>query len=93
MTAYKTDLVSKVKEELSLDRKSAIQVVDIVLEAIQTLTKEHGKLQLKDHGNFEVRERAARKGRNPQTGEEIQIAASKVPAFKPSKAFRKLVNQ
>jgi DNA-binding protein HU-beta len=46
------------------------------------------KVQLVGFGNFEVRERSARKGRNPQTGEEIEIAASKVPAFKPGKSLR-----
>ena len=49
------------------------------------------KVQLIGFGNFEVRERAARKGRNPQTGEEIEIPASKVPAFKPGKALKDAV--
>ncbi|MBH9787557.1 HU family DNA-binding protein, partial [Clostridioides difficile] len=49
------------------------------------------KVQLIGFGNFEVRERAARKGRNPQTGKEIEIAASKVPAFKPGKALKDAV--
>ncbi len=49
------------------------------------------KVQVIGFGNFEVRERAARKGRNPQTGEEIQIEASKVPAFKPGKALKDAV--
>lgn len=89
--ANKADLVSKVKEDLSLDKKGAVQVVDVVLEAIQTLTKEHGKLQLIGHGNYEVRERAARKGRNPSSGEEIQIDAKRVPAFKAGKAFKDFV--
>lgn len=55
-----------------------------------TLVKEE-KIQLVGFGTFEVRERAARTGRNPQTGEEIQIAASKVPAFKPGKELKEAV--
>ena len=86
--ANKTDLVLQVKEKLNLDKKGATEVVDTVLESIENLTVVHGKLQIIGHGNYEIRERAARKGRNPQTGEEIEIAASKVPAFKPGKAFK-----
>lgn len=62
--------------------------MDAVFEAIAEALKEGDKVQLVGFGNFEVRERSARKGRNPQTGEEIEIAASKVPAFKPGKALK-----
>jgi len=61
-----------------------------VAEATE-LTKKGEKVQLIGFGNFEVRERAARKGRNPQTGKEITIAASKVPAFKAGKALKDAV--
>lgn len=59
-----------------------------MFDAIAEALKEGDKVQLIGFGNFEVRERAARKGRNPQTGQEIEIAASKVPAFKPGKALK-----
>ncbi|MCK6257522.1 HU family DNA-binding protein [Fictibacillus sp. KIGAM418] len=84
----KTDLVNTVSEQTQLSKKDATKAVDAVFEAIAETLKEGDKVQLIGFGNFEVRERAARKGRNPQTGEEIEIAASKVPAFKPGKALK-----
>lgn len=84
----KTDLVNAVSEQTQLSKKDATKAVDAVFEAIADTLKEGDKVQLIGFGNFEVRERAARKGRNPQTGQEIEIAASKVPAFKPGKALK-----
>ncbi|MCQ6266036.1 HU family DNA-binding protein [Fictibacillus sp. WQ 8-8] len=84
----KTDLVNTVSEQTQLSKKDATKAVDAVFEAIAETLKEGDKVQLIGFGNFEVRERAARKGRNPQTGQEIEIAASKVPAFKPGKALK-----
>lgn len=96
MAANKTDLVNAVQElldskELKLTKKESTLVVDSVIDRIIGLTGEVGKLSLVGFGNFEVRERAARKGRNPQSGEEIEIAASNVPAFKAGKAFKEFV--
>lgn len=88
----KTELVSAVAESAELSKKDATKAVDAVFEALQTALSNGDKVQLIGFGNFEVRERAARKGRNPQTGEEIEIAASKVPAFKPGKALKDAVS-
>ncbi|RYI30595.1 HU family DNA-binding protein [Bacillus infantis] len=91
MAANKTDLVGRFTELAPVEfsnKKEATETVEALLEAVVQLLKEHGKVQLIGFGNFEVRERAARKGRNPQTGDEIEIAASKVPAFKPGKALK-----
>ncbi|MFC4617814.1 HU family DNA-binding protein [Camelliibacillus cellulosilyticus] len=88
----KSELINAVAESTDLSKKEATQAVDSVFSAITNVLKEGGKVQLIGFGNFEVRERAARKGRNPQTGEEIDIAASKVPAFKPGKALKDAVN-
>ncbi|WP_038111180.1 HU family DNA-binding protein [Tuberibacillus calidus] len=88
----KTELVNAVVESTQLSKKDAAKAVDSVFSAITEALKEGGKVQLVGFGNFEVRERAARKGRNPQTGEEIDIPASKVPAFKPGKALKDAVN-
>lgn len=88
----KTELVNAVAESTQLSKKDATKAVDSVFSAITDALKEGGKVQLVGFGNFEVRERSARKGRNPQTGEEISIAASKVPAFKPGKALKDAVN-
>ncbi|MET3289522.1 HU family DNA-binding protein [Brevibacillus fluminis] len=84
----KTELISKVAETTELTKKDATKAVDAVLDAIAEALKEGDKVQLIGFGNFEVRERAARKGRNPQTGEEIEIASSKIPAFKPGKQLK-----
>jgi DNA-binding protein HU-beta len=84
----KTELIAKVAETTELTKKDATKAVDAVLDAIAEALKNGEKVQLIGFGNFEVRERAARKGLNPQTGEEIEIASSKVPAFKPGKQLK-----
>jgi len=88
----KTDLINKVSELTELSKKDASKAVDAVFEAIGGALQEGEKVQLVGFGNFEVRERQARKGRNPQTGEEIDIAASKIPAFKPGKSLKDQVS-
>ncbi len=87
----KTELINAVAEKSNLSKKDATSAVDAVFEAITDSLQNGDKVQLIGFGNFEVRERAARKGRNPQTGEEIEIAASKIPAFKPGKALKDAV--
>ncbi len=87
----KTDLINAVAEKSELSKKDATKAVDAVFESIMDSLKDGDKVQLIGFGNFEVRERAARKGRNPQTGDEIEIPASKVPAFKPGKALKDTV--
>lgn len=84
----KTELVTRVAETTELTKKDATKAVDAILDAIADTLKAGDKVSLIGFGNFEVRERAARKGRNPQTGEEIEIAASKMPAFKPGKELK-----
>lgn len=87
----KTELVNAVAETAGLSKKDATKAVDAVFESIKDALAKGEKVQLIGFGNFEVRERAARKGRNPQTNEEIEIAASKVPAFKPGKKLKEAV--
>ncbi|GEO77772.1 nucleoid, histone-like DNA-binding protein HU [Companilactobacillus mindensis DSM 14500] len=86
--ANKAELIDSVTSKTGLTKKDATSAVDAVFETIQENLSEGNKVQLIGFGNFEVRQRAARKGRNPQTGEEIKIPASKVPAFKPGKALK-----
>lgn len=88
----KTELISKVSETTGLTKKDAGKAVEATLDAISQALASNDKVQLIGFGNFEVRERAARKGRNPQTGIEIDIPASKVPAFKPGKVLKDSVN-
>ncbi|MHC3377036.1 HU family DNA-binding protein [Ligilactobacillus equi] len=89
--ANKAQLIDTIAEKTGLTKKDATVAVDAVFGSIQDFLAEGEKVQLIGFGNFEVRDRAARKGRNPQTGEEIQIPASKVPAFKPGKALKDAV--
>ncbi|KIU22400.1 HU family DNA-binding protein [Weissella cibaria] len=86
--ANKQELVNDVAATTGLTKKDATAAVDAVFASIQDTLAKGDKVQLIGFGNFEVRTRAARKGRNPQTGEEIEIAASKIPAFKPGKALK-----
>ncbi|MFD4819480.1 HU family DNA-binding protein [Peribacillus butanolivorans] len=87
----KTDLVNTVATQAELTKGEAKKAVDALFETISNTLAKEEKIQLVGFGTFEVRDRAARIGRNPQTGEEIQIAASKVPAFKPGKELKEVV--
>ncbi|WP_423245976.1 HU family DNA-binding protein [Periweissella cryptocerci] len=89
--ANKQDLIDQVASATGLTKKDSSAAVDAVFNSIQDSLAKGEKVQLIGFGNFEVRERAARKGRNPQTGAEIEIAASVVPAFKPGKALKDAV--
>ena len=80
--ANKAELIEKVAEKTNLTKKDATASVDAVFSTIQEFLAEGEKVQLIGFGNFEVRDRAARKGRNPQTGKEINIPAKKVVKFK-----------
>ena len=81
--ANKAELIERVAGKTNLTKKDVTASVDALFEVIQEALKDGEKVQVIGFGNFEVRDRAARKGRNPQTGEEIQIEASKIPAAAP----------
>ena len=87
----KVELIAAVANEANLTKKDAEQAVNTALNAITEALKNGDKVTLVGFGTFEVRERPARKGRNPQTGAEITIEASKLPAFKTSKALKDAV--
>ena len=84
----KTELVSSVAEIAGVSKKDTEQVLNAFFSTVQETLKEDDKVQIPGFGSFEVRERAARTGRNPHTGETIEIAAAKVPAFKPGKGLK-----
>ena len=88
----KTELIAAIAEKTALSKKDAEKAVkaftDVVVEELQ----KGEKIQLVGFGTFEVSERAARTGRNPQTGAEMTIPASKAPKFKAGKAFKDLLN-
>ncbi|KUK40521.1 MAG: Bacterial nucleoid DNA-binding protein [Clostridia bacterium 62_21] len=87
----KAELVSAVAEKTDLTKKDVEKALMALLDSIGDALARGDKVQLVGFGTFEVRERAARKGRNPQTGAEIEIAASRVPVFKAGKSLREAV--
>lgn len=88
----KQQLIEAAADSADLSKSEISNALDALLDTITGALKSGEKVQLTGFGNFEVRERAARTGRNPQTGAEMQIAASKAPAFKPGKALKDAVN-
>jgi len=88
----KTDLVDAVAQATDTSKADAANAVDAVLDTITDALKSGDGVQLIGFGNFSVADRAAREGRNPRTGETIQIAASKQPKFKAGKALKDAVN-
>ena len=89
----KADLVGKVAEKAGLTKKDAEKAINAFVASVQDALVKKDKVQLIGFGTFEVKERAARTGRNPQTGEAIKIAASKAPVFKVGKALKDAVNK
>ncbi len=88
----KAELIASVAERAELTKKDAEKAVAALLATVEDALANGEKVQLVGFGTFEIRERAARKGRNPQTGEEINIAAARVPVFKAGKALRDAVS-
>ena len=88
----KTELVANIAEKSGLTKKDAEKALGAFFESVQQALIEGDRVQLIGFGTFEVKERAARKGRNPQTGKEIEITAAKNPVFKAGKALKDAVN-
>ena len=88
----KSDLVAAMAAKTGDTKKSAEEALNAFVDVVTAALVKGEKVQLVGFGSFEVRKRAARKGRNPQTKEEIKIPASKAPVFKAGKALKELVN-
>lgn len=84
----KAELVGQIASKTGMTKKDTEPIVSALLDTIQATLKDGNKVQLVGFGTFEVRDRAARKGRNPQTGKDIEIPASRIPAFKPGKVLK-----
>ncbi len=84
----KTELVEAVASKAGVTKAEALKVTNAVIDSVNAGLKADGKVVLPGFGTFEVRSRSARVGRNPRTGEQIKIKASKVPAFKPGKGMK-----
>ena len=89
----KTELVAAIAEKTELSKKDAEKALKAFTDVVTEELTKGGKIQLVGFGTFEVSERAAREGRNPQTGKTIKIAASKAPTFKAGKALKDVVNK
>jgi len=87
----KADFIKELAAKVNVTNKQADAILDAFVEIVVDTVKAGDKVQIAGLGAFEVKERKARTGVNPQTGAEIKIAASKVPAFKPAKNFKEAV--
>lgn len=88
----KSELIAAIAEQAEISRKDAENALKAFTDVVTQELVKGNKVQLVGFGTFEISERAARTGRNPQTGEEMQIAASKAPKFKAGKALKDAVN-
>ncbi|XKG30648.1 DNA-binding protein HU-beta [Idiomarina seosinensis] len=91
-TVNKSQLIDKVAAGADISKAAAGRALDSMIDAVTEALKKDDQVALVGFGTFSVRERSARTGRNPQTGETIQIAAAKVPSFKAGKALKDAVN-
>nr|WP_306803847.1 HU family DNA-binding protein [Providencia sp. PROV129] len=88
----KAQLIDQIASDANISKAAAGRVVDAFVATVTSSLSKGDDVALVGFGNFTVRERAARTGRNPQTGKEIKIAAAKVPAFRPGKGLKDAVN-
>lgn len=91
--ANKQDIVAAVAKKADLTKKDAEKAVNAFTDEVKAVLKKNGKVQLIGFGTFETRKRAAREGRNPQTGKALKIPATTVPAFKAGKALKDAVKK
>ncbi len=88
----KAEIVETIYEKVGFSRKESADIVDLVFDLLKETLEKGDKIKISGFGNFVVREKRPRKGRNPQTGDEIQISARRVLTFKPSQVLRKALN-
>lgn len=88
----KSDLINAISEESGLTKADAGRALDATISSVSSALKSGDSISLIGFGTFSVKERSARTGRNPQTGETIQIKASKIPSFKAGKTLKDSVN-
>ena len=88
----KADLVNEVAKRCDLTKPDAEDVVQTILDSVVSALNDGGKVELRGFGSFRLRERNARRGRNPKTGEQVRVPAKKVAYFKPGKLLKELIN-
>lgn len=89
----KAELIEEVAKTAELPKKQAEVVIDILLKNIVDALSRGEKIELRGFGSFRVRQRAARKGRNPKTGEQVSVPAKRIPYFKPGRELKELINE
>lgn len=92
MALTKADLVDAIHEKIGFSKKEAADMVELIFDTIKGALTDGDKIKISGFGNFVVREKRARTGRNPQTGQAIEISARRVLTFKPSQVLRSEVN-
>ena len=92
MTMTKADIVERIYEKVGFSKKEATEVVESIFEIVKRCLERGQKVKISGFGNFVVRDKNARVGRNPQTGEEITISARRVLTFKPSQVLKNVLN-
>lgn len=88
----KSDMVEKIYEKIGFSKKESAELVEMVFDIIKNTLETGEKIKIAGFGNFVVKEKADRRGRNPQTGEEIVITARKILTFKPSQVLKASIN-
>ena len=89
----KKDLVESISKQCDISKTTASDAIDIIFQSITDAISNDEKVDIKGFGSFNISDRKARKGRNPHTGEEIEIKASRVPTFKASKSLKDYCNK
>lgn len=89
----KADIVEKIYEKVGFSKKESAELVELVFDLIKDTLEQGDKIKIAGFGNFIVKEKADRRGRNPQTGEEITISARKILTFKPSQVLKASINK
>ncbi|MBC7419442.1 MAG: integration host factor subunit alpha [Bdellovibrio sp.] len=91
-TVTKADIVEKVYEKIGFSKKEASELVEMVFNSLKTTLQDGEKVKISGFGNFLVRGKSERIGRNPQTGEQIKISARRVLTFRPSQVLKAMLN-
>ncbi len=89
----KADIVEKIYDKVGFSKKESAELVEMVFDIIKNTLEQGDKIKIAGFGNFVVKEKADRRGRNPQTGEEITISARKILTFKPSQVLKTSLNK
>ena len=89
----KADIVEKIYEKVGFSKKESAELVELVFDIVKSTLEQGDKIKIAGFGNFVVKEKADRRGRNPQTGEEITICARRILTFKPSQVLKASINK